>query len=92
MIQKECNKFDKDSSCYVRPSLEKQDINQMISHINAGRDVKIKPTVNIEYNEEIEKLQCEEIETDINGKPIGIGCRVQFRDNDVIKELLSRQS
>ena len=59
------------------------------SPCRAGRDVTIKPTINFAYNEEIEKLECDKIETDINGKPIAMGCRVQFRDDEVIKRILS---
>ena len=76
MTKQDCNAFEKDSPCYVG--------------ISAGRNVTIKPTINFVYNEEIEKLECDKIETDINGKPIAMGCRVQFRDDEVLKRLLSK--
>lgn len=83
----ECDKNNKDNPCDVGPNIP--GINQTVSNVRAGRDLTIKPTIKFEYNEEIEKLECDEIETDMNGKPIAKGCRVQFRDDEVIKRLLS---
>lgn len=79
--KKGCDKSDRDSPCYI---------NQEISHVTAGRDVTIKPTINFEYNDEIEMVGCDEIKTGLDGKAYGLGCRIQFRDSDVINKLLSK--
>ena len=86
----DCDRFDKKGLCHLNAEIPR--INQTVSGIKAGRDLTIKPTINFEYNEEIEKLECDKIETDINGKPIAEGCRVQFRDDEVIKRLLSEHA
>ena len=92
MTKQDCNTFDKDSPCYVGSYSGQPSINRDLSEISTGRNVTIKPTINFVYNEEIERIECDEIETDINGKPIAKGCKIQFRDDEVIKRILSPEA
>lgn len=58
-----------------------------LKNIRAGKDVNIEAPIEFEYDNTIRKIKCDSIKTNINGKPQGNGCTIEF-NRDILSNIL----